>query len=81
MSVTTTQRRTGQPVELGRYKTPTGERTLIGRRIDGEVHVFDCPCSGSGRRYFVEAGFGSKAELAFCSLTTAARRSASAPAR
>ena len=64
MSETITQRRTGQPVEVGRYKTPAGERALIGRRIDGEVHVFDCPRRGRGRRYFVEAGFDSKAELA-----------------
>ncbi len=64
MNATATQSRTGQPVEVGRYKTPAGERALIGRRIDGEVHVFDCPRSGRGRRYFVEAGFDSKAELA-----------------
>ncbi len=64
MSATATQCRTGQPVEVGRYKTPSGERALIGRRIDGEVHIFDCPRSGRGRRYFVEAGFDSKAELA-----------------
>ena len=54
----------GQPVELGRYQTPTGERVLVGRRIDGVVHVFDCQQGGRGRRYFVEAGFRSLAELA-----------------
>ena len=64
MSATITQRRTGQAAEVGRYETPAGERVLVGRRIDGEVHVFDCPRSGKGRRYFVEAGFESKAELA-----------------
>ena len=58
-----TQRRIGQQVEVGRYEIPTGERVLVGRRIDGEVHIFDCPRSGRGRRYFVEKGFESKAEL------------------
>jgi hypothetical protein len=55
---------TGRPVELGRYETPDGGRILIGRRIDGQVHVFDRPYQSQGRRYFVEAGFHSKAELA-----------------
>ena len=51
-------------VELGRYETQAGERVLVGRRIEGVVHVFDWPAAGRGRRYFVEAGFASKAELA-----------------
>ena len=55
---------TGRPVELGRYETPDGQRVLVGRRIEGEVHVYDAPRSRRGRRYFVEAGFESKAELA-----------------
>jgi hypothetical protein len=54
----------GRPVELGRYETPEGPRVLIGRRIEGEVHVFDAPCSRRGRRYFVEARFESRTELA-----------------
>lgn len=53
-----------KPVELGGYETPEGPRVLIGRRIEGEVHVYDAPRSRRGRRYFVEAGFESKAELA-----------------
>ncbi|HEX8959850.1 MAG TPA: hypothetical protein VF770_08510 [Solirubrobacterales bacterium] len=65
MNATETQHATGQPVELGRYSTPQeGERVLVGRRIEGVVHVFDCPHAGRGRRYFVESGFASKAELA-----------------
>jgi hypothetical protein len=59
-----TGEQTGRPVELGRYETPEGPRVLIGRRIEGEVHVYDAPRSRRGRRYFVEAGFESKAELA-----------------
>ncbi|MEX2105557.1 MAG: hypothetical protein WD810_01530 [Solirubrobacterales bacterium] len=54
----------GSHVELGRYVTPAGHRVLVGRRIDGIVHVFDWPASGRGCRYLVEAGLSSKAELA-----------------
>jgi hypothetical protein len=65
MNATATRSATGHPVELGRYTLPEeGERVLVGRRIDGVVHVFDCPLGRRGRRYFVEAGFASKAELA-----------------
>ncbi len=54
---------TGARVELARYETEEGERVLVGRRIDGEVFVYDHPV-GPGRPYFVERGFSSKAELA-----------------
>jgi hypothetical protein len=54
----------GRPYELGRYAVPDEARVLVGQRIDGVVHVFDWPAGGSGRRYHVEAGFESKAELA-----------------
>jgi hypothetical protein len=64
MSATITDRSTGPRVELGRYETTEGERVLVGRRIEGEVFVYDHPASGNGRPYFVERGFDSKAELA-----------------
>jgi hypothetical protein len=54
----------GQQVELGRYETPTGTRALVGRRIDGVVHVYDFAVGDPARAYFVEAGFESKTELA-----------------
>jgi len=63
MSTTTTEQKIGPRVELGRYATPEGERILVGRRIDGEIFVYDHPV-GPGHPYFVERGFGSKAELA-----------------
>jgi hypothetical protein len=50
--------------ELGRYAVPEESRVLVGQRIDGVVHVFDWPAAGRGRRFHVEAGFESKAELA-----------------
>jgi hypothetical protein len=49
---------------LGHYTVSGQERVLVGRRIDGEVFVYDYPRHGNGRRYFVESGFESKAELA-----------------
>lgn len=54
----------GKLCELGRYVVPEGARVLVGQRIDGVVHVFDWPAGGRGRRYHVEAGFQSRAELA-----------------
>jgi hypothetical protein len=53
----------GAKVELDRYDTEQGERVLVGRRIEGEVFVYDHTV-GAGRRYFVEHGLSSKAEPA-----------------
>lgn len=49
---------------LAHYNVPDEARVLLGRRIEGKVYVYDYPSQGTGRRYFVEAGFESKAELA-----------------
>jgi hypothetical protein len=64
MSSTTTQCESGQLWEIGRYRVADEQRVLVGRRVDGVVRVFDYPRATEGRRYFVEAGFASKAELA-----------------
>lgn len=64
MNATATRCRSGQLCEIGRYEVVGEKRVLLGRRVDGVVHVFDHPRGGEGRRYFVEAGFGCKAELA-----------------
>jgi hypothetical protein len=64
MNATATADKRGELCELARYAVPEGTRVLVGQRIDGVVHVFDWPAGGGGRRYHVEAGFGSKAELA-----------------
>jgi hypothetical protein len=53
-----------QPVVLGHYTVPDEARVLVGRRIDGEVYVYDYPADRNGRPFFVERGFESKAELA-----------------
>jgi hypothetical protein len=53
-------------LELARYVTEQDHvRVLIGRRVDGDVHIYDAALGPpGGRSYFVEAGFESKAELA-----------------
>ncbi len=55
---------THQPCELGQYALSDEARVLIGRLIEGVLHVFDLPRDRGGRRYFVEAGFESDRELA-----------------
>ena len=50
--------------ELGHYMVPDESHVLVGRVIEGELHIFDQPMNRSGRRYFVEAGFESDEELA-----------------
>lgn len=64
MSATAIQSQPAQLHELGRYSLTDEERVLVGRRIDGEVFVYDYPRGGQGRGFFVESGFESKAELA-----------------
>ena len=49
---------------LARYVLPDEDRVVVGRRIQGECFLYDYPADGQGQRYFVERGFGSKAELA-----------------
>jgi hypothetical protein len=55
--------RTGERVELGRYRTPHGERLVIGQRVLGIVRVSDVPATGRGRHYLIERELTSKAEL------------------
>jgi len=64
MAAVAAAQRQAELCELGRYSVAEEARILVGRRIDGIVHVFDWPATGPGRRYHVEAGFESKAELA-----------------
>jgi hypothetical protein len=64
MSATAIQSQPAQLHELGRYCLTDEERVLVGRRIDGEVFVYDYPRHGHGRGFFVDSGFESKVELA-----------------
>ena len=54
---------TNPPVELGRYRVGDTERVVRGQRVDGVVRVTDIPAVGHGRRYLVERGLTSRAEL------------------
>jgi hypothetical protein len=64
MSATAVKSNPAQLCVLGRYTVSEEVRVLVGRRIEGEVFVYDYPRDSRGRRYFVESGFESKAELA-----------------
>ncbi|MFZ1154746.1 MAG: hypothetical protein WAN93_07575 [Solirubrobacteraceae bacterium] len=45
----------GEPVELGRYETRTGERrALYGIRVEGKPRIIDAAAEGRGRIYTVE---------------------------
>jgi hypothetical protein len=50
-------------VELGRYTISAGERVIYGQRVLGVVRVVDVPAGGRGRRYIIERGLTSMAEL------------------
>jgi len=54
----------GQLIKLARYETPTGERWLVGRRVNGAVGVVDAPAPGTpGVSYLVEDDLHSRCEL------------------
>jgi hypothetical protein len=53
----------GERVELGRYRITGGERAIYGQRILGVVRLVDVPAAGRGRRYVIERGLTSMAEL------------------
>ena len=55
--------RTNERVELGRYTISAGERVLYGQRVPGVVRLVDVPVDGPGRRYVIERGLTSMAEL------------------
>ena len=50
-------------VEPGRYAISAGERVIYGQRVLGVVRVVDVPAAGRGRRYIIERGLTSMAEL------------------
>ena len=47
----------GERIELGRYRISSGERVIVGQRVNGVVRVSDLPAEGrSGRSYLIERG-------------------------
>ena len=55
--------RSGERVELGRYRISTGERVIYGQRLLGVVRLVDHPADGHGRRYVIERELTVMAEL------------------
>ena len=55
--------RTGQPIELARYRISAGERIIRGQRILGVVRLSDIPADGHGRRYVIERELACLDEL------------------
>lgn len=56
-------RERGELVKLGRYRTPAGERWLVGRRVDS-IGIVDTPAPGvPGRSYLIEKNLRSRSEL------------------
>jgi hypothetical protein len=55
--------RSGDRVELGRYRLASGERVIYGQRVRGVVRLVDVPAAGGGRRYVIERELTSMAEL------------------
>jgi hypothetical protein len=53
----------GERVELARYQLDSGERILVGQRVNGAVTVADIPAGDTGRVYLVERRVESKADL------------------
>lgn len=44
----------GERRELAHYRTPAGERAVVGQRVNGIVRLIDVPSDGSGRAYLIE---------------------------
>jgi hypothetical protein len=63
MTASASKPRTGERVELRRYRIPDGERILVGQRIGGRVALIDTPAGAEGHVYLVERHVESKAEL------------------
>ena len=44
----------GERVELGRYHLSSGERVIVGQRVNGVVRLSDVPAARGGRAYLIE---------------------------
>ena len=53
----------GKRIRMATYTCDVGERQIVGQRVDGEVHLYDEPARDGGRRWVIERGVESKAEL------------------
>ncbi|HEX4306131.1 MAG TPA: hypothetical protein VHZ54_08855 [Solirubrobacterales bacterium] len=80
MSTTIAAPATGRRVELGRYRVEDQERIPVGRRIGGEVYVYDHPV-GRAATTSSSAASARRPSWRFSSPTTAGGPSSSGPAR
>ena len=53
----------GKRIRMATYTADVGERQIVGQRVDGEVRLYDEPARDGGRRWVIERGVESKAEL------------------
>ena len=53
----------GKRIRMATYTADVGERQIVGQRVDGEVHLYDEPARDGGRRWVIERGVESRAEL------------------
>jgi hypothetical protein len=44
----------GERVELARYHVSSGERVIVGQRVNGVVRISDVPPAGRGRAYLID---------------------------
>jgi hypothetical protein len=49
-----TGNRVGERVELALYHVDSGERAIVGQRVNGLVRISDVPAVGRGRAYLIE---------------------------
>jgi hypothetical protein len=73
-----TGNRVGERVELALYHVDSGERAIVGQRVNGLVRISDVPAVGRGRAYLIEReleqdGYGALKALVADYLAQAAR--------
>jgi hypothetical protein len=63
MTTTNTHPTVGRVVTLASYRCDTGQRRIIGQRVDGAVQLRDQPADGPGRVFVIEDDLHNKAEM------------------
>ena len=53
----------GKRIRMATYTADVGERQIVGQRVGGEVRLYDEPARDGGRRWVIERGVESRAEL------------------
>lgn len=53
----------GKRIRMAIYTCDVSERQIVGQRVNGEVRLYDEPARDGGRRWVIERGVESRAEL------------------